>query len=140
MAIAQRDFPSLELAERSDDLSLDAYQPLISVTVERMSCLGDDNFVPVNFIPDAVCTMIKNWELSELERQNLAEVSDPVGINRVSSVPGVLNQEDYEPTRCMREFAPPKRFYRTFWKSISRKLLQRVNDQFLSIYRGSTIE
>jgi hypothetical protein len=137
MDIAQVDFPSLKIAEHSDDLRLDAYQHVGLVTVERMSFLEDGDFVPVNFIPDAVCIMIKNWELSELEQQNVAKVSHPMGQIGVSSYPGVLNQEDYEPTRCMREFAPPKRFYRSFWRSVSRKLLHRVNDQVLSIYRGS---
>ena len=32
---------------------------------------------------------------------------------------------DYEPERPLREKAPPKRFFRSFWRSITRRILER---------------
>ena len=35
-----------------------------------------------------------------------------------------LEAINYEPTRHFQQAAPPKRFYRTFWRSITRRMLQ----------------
>ena len=34
-----------------------------------------------------------------------------------------LSAEDYEPIRVCRIAAPPKRFYRSFWTSVARRML-----------------
>ena len=34
-----------------------------------------------------------------------------------------LSPEDYEPIRVCRIAAPPKRFYRSFWTSVARRML-----------------
>ena len=36
----------------------------------------------------------------------------------------ILGSNDYEPLRCIVTRAPPRRFYRTFWRSIARRILQ----------------
>ena len=35
-----------------------------------------------------------------------------------------LEAISYEPTRHVQQAAPPKQFYRTFWRSIARRMLQ----------------
>ena len=39
----------------------------------------------------------------------------------VNSSPGV----DYEPLRPIANLAPPRRFFRTFWRSVTRRMLER---------------
>ena len=39
----------------------------------------------------------------------------------------VLGPEDYEPMRFCGTTAPPKRFYRSFWTSVARRMLE--NDE-----------
>ena len=46
--------------------------------------------------------------------------SDCMDIDEVA-VP--VPQEMYEPARCLKDGAPPKRFYRTFWRSVMRRIL-----------------
>ena len=46
--------------------------------------------------------------------------SDCMDIDEVA-VP--VPQDMYEPARCLKDGAPPKRFYRTFWRSVMRRIL-----------------
>ena len=38
----------------------------------------------------------------------------------------------YEPDRRCTAMGPPKRFYRTFWRSITRRALQRAKESIIS--------
>ena len=138
-AVDQDDFTALELAEKSDDLRFDVYQTA-NHPFKQSSCDSEDTYVPVNFIPDAVIAMIQKWETSELRKQDCMDVSDPTGINRVASAEDLmLRPEDYEPIRILREVAPPKRFYRTFWRTVTHKLLQREEESESVFDRASTL-
>ena len=121
--MAQNDFDSLAMPSQSEDLVLDAYHGLKSSPSERKSACAprDDDYVPVNFIPEAVYAMIKAWELKV---HDAMEVSESMSLSGAASSTDTLGVEDYEPLRTCSQAAPPKRFYRTFWRSAARRLLE----------------
>ncbi len=58
--------------------------------------------------------------IAECESSSLTSSSDHMDLDFVSEG----NFEDmFEPARPLKEFVPPKRFYRTFWRSLSRRML-----------------
>ncbi len=48
------------------------------------------------------------------------------------------SQDMYEPARKLNHFARPKRFYRTFWRSMSRRILA-LSGNDASQQRGTTL-
>ncbi len=74
-----------------------------------------EEYVPVNFIPEEVVASIAAWEKSHLIQMSSLDRMD---VDAVSVSPNV-----FEPARNLSDFAPPKRFHRTFWRSITRRLL-----------------
>jgi hypothetical protein len=99
--------------------------------------LGSDTYVPVNFIPETAHALLKAWELSELTKRKDVTCF-PVCTNRTTSSPDVSGSVDYEPMRCMAKVVPPKKFYRTFWRSIVRRLLEQDKKTIIEIQRAST--
>ena len=112
--MAQDDFDSLVIARESDDLMHDTFPRVDSTHPEGKIGTKDDNYVPVNHIPEEVRAMIKAWELQRREKMEV-------------SATDALELEDYEPLRTCSQTAPPKRFFRTFWRSVTRRLLE--NDE-----------
>ncbi len=51
-------------------------------------------------------------------------VEDVMDLDAASSIP---DQSIYEPSRRVPSSAPPKRFHRTFWRSIGKRLLAYKN-------------
>ncbi len=139
--LAQDDFNSLALCSESDGFKLDACS-LCSSPTDRKACDFDANkeetYVPVNFIPESVHALLKAWELSELtKRKDVTYFS--VCTSRTTSSPDVSGSVDYEPMRCMAKVVPPKKFYRTFWRSIVRRLLEQDKETIIEIQRASTL-
>ena len=78
-------------------------------------------FVPVNYINPEACALLAAAEGSAARRADGADA----GIIALS-VKG-RGQLDglYDPERILLTTAPPKRFFRIFWQSISLRLLHR---------------
>ncbi len=78
-----------------------------------------DAYVPVNVISvdvrDFIAAFEANW--------TRANSSDSMDIDE-SLVPTSLSQNVFEPARYLDDFASPKRFYRTFWRSMTRRILE----------------
>ncbi len=86
--------------------------------------ISKESYVPVNFISDEVYALIAAWEAS-----SLATSSDGIDIEN-ASVPLVsASRNNIEPTRHIDDFTPPKRFYRTFWSSISKRIIASSRSQ-----------
>jgi hypothetical protein len=100
--------------------------------------LDSDTYVPVNFIPETAHAMLKAWELSELTRTKDVTCFWMCA-NRATSSPDVSGSVDYEPVRCMAKVVPPKKFYRTFWRSIVRRLLEQDKETIIEIQRASSL-
>uniref|UniRef100_A0A7S0MKX0 Uncharacterized protein n=1 Tax=Cryptomonas curvata TaxID=233186 RepID=A0A7S0MKX0_9CRYP len=131
--LAQDDFSCLELATCPDaeSQSLDYYAGL--TTVERAgsgdssksesACGADEIYLPVNFIPDEVYELIRNWELAYLQQHEPIQAND--FMDTESSTDPRSSESIFEPMRLMSvSEPPPKRFFRTFWRSVTRRILR----------------
>ena len=84
---------------------------------EKSTC-NDEAYVPVNFIEPEVYAMIAAWEACELKGR-ASEASSECSLDaRQDAV--------CEPSRCVSITAPPKRFYRAFWRSTTRRMLEQA--------------
>ena len=71
----------------------------------------------VHFVTDEVHTSISAWEASNLVTITAVDHMDL----EVARSPG--SQNILDPTRLLNDVSAPKRFYRTFWRSVSRRIL-----------------
>ncbi len=133
--MAQNDFRFLTLSEHSDEQKSECLLgcPLAS---EPRTCCVDDDYVPVNFIPEEVRAMIKAWQLSEQKRRELLEASPAMSASNVTAALDAIDQDIFEPMRSIPNAAPPKRFYRTFWRSITRKVLEHEREIIIAQRRA----
>ena len=79
----------------------------------------------VNFIPDTVYEMLEAWELSQQQYEvEMSESKRPTATNL--STYGAGQQVHGTTTRSTMsaDSPPPKLFYRTFWRSIARRLME----------------
>jgi hypothetical protein len=132
--LAQDDFSALGLAAAPDADShlLNDYHAF--TTIDRpasadslrseSACKAEEMFCPVNFIPDEVYEMIRTWETSYLKQQ---EIDHAVNSMKMESIVNPQCSEiDRDTMRYIPEIAPPpKRFFRTFWRSVARRMVQR---------------
>ena len=94
-----------------------------SLTSEKLCLVHDKPDCLKNEIKPEVSAMIAVWKSTniiccqELDRQGLS------GDHQIDSM------RVFEPYRCCTTSQPPKRFYRTFWRSIARRALQQAVDQ-----------
>ena len=114
----QEDFDSLAIPEQANVFMDDVCLSNESCMLERKTV---ENYVPVNFIPEAALKMIMTWQL---KRQDQMEISDSSSITAAVPSSNVLGAGTGEYERFYAVGAPPKRFYRTFWRSIARRLLE----------------
>jgi hypothetical protein len=123
--MSQSNFELLVLPNEHNEDSSDAHVDDVvdrqKVEREETECEGNtwkETYVPVNFISDEVYNLIAAWEAS-----SLATSSDIMDLD-VSSLPLVpASQNNFEPTRRFDDVSPPKRFYRTFWSSVSKRII-----------------
>ena len=101
--MAQDNFDSLIIAGESDVVMLDTDGPVHLSYSDDQVGTQDDNYVPVNLIPDEVRAMIKAWQLQKREKMEVSTIGAPT-------------LEIHEPLRTCSQTAPPKRFFRTFWR------------------------
>ena len=130
--MAQNDFSSLALAKQ--------YEPDLTTTdlsSKQSTCSGAGDYIPVNFIPDEVLMMLKAWETTQLSRLELQGASGAT--SQDVSTAAQDDQEAYEPLRYITDGAPPKRFFRTFWRSVARRALDRDREAIFAQKRGSAL-
>jgi hypothetical protein len=72
---------------------------------------------PANFTPLEVSESPTVWESSNLSSATLFGCVD------VCAVLEPVAREMFEPDRCLGEMLPPKRFHRTIWRSMTRRIL-----------------
>ena len=129
--LPQADFSSLGLVgvHDTDIRPLDGFQELKAVqhagSTDSLKsvkqCGVDESYRPINFISDEACELIWNWERSYLKQQ---ETNHSVDTLDVESITNSL-QCVFEPMRSMSESKPPpKRFYRTLWRLLTRRILE----------------
>ena len=100
-APVQKDFDSLILHGQSGHPTTDVYTTLAFISSDG----GDRAY-------DAVSERMADVDCAMTDRE-------------------VLSPEDYEPMRFCGTTAPPKRFYRSFWTSVARRMLE--NDETTTV-------
>ena len=78
----------------------------------------DDNCSSISF--EEARAVIEAWGFAWNEKQFVLNADEE------SYAPEV-----FEPTRLIPDSAPPKRFYRTFWTSVTRRLVAREKEAML---------
>ena len=87
----------------------------------------DENVhVPVNYISPEAYALLAVAEASAALRANaLDSQAMEIDMNGHGLTLQSVLDGDYDPERALPGMAPPKRFYRTFWQSVSLRLLHR---------------
>ena len=99
---------------------------------EQQGCgdMMDDSYVPVNIIKPEVYALIQLWNAKEQKSGNSHAEQTKIDFSETEG-------SNLEPTRCMHSIQtpapPPKRFYRRFWKSITRRILEKENENALKV-------
>ena len=132
--MAQNDFSSLALAKQCEpDLTTS------DLICKQSTCSGAGDYIPVNFIQDEVLMMLKAWETTQLSRLELQGASGSTSQDVSTAAQGDTAQEAYEPLRYITDGTPPKRFFRTFWRSVARRALDRDREAIFAQKRGSAL-
>jgi hypothetical protein len=138
--LAQDDFSSVWLAagQDSDSQPLDYFNEITTANraasgdspKSESSCETDKIYRPVDFIPDEAHELIRIWELAYRTKQERADAVDSIEIESVT----YLQTHVFEPIRCISGdvFPPPKKFHRTFWRSLTRRMVQRMETSAVS--------
>ena len=113
----QEDFDSLAIPEQADEFMEDACPQENADSLGRKT---GENYVPVNFIPEGARKVIMAWELKQQEQM---QISGLASNHVVVSSPNAASVDVDKHARICAFAAPPKRYYRTFWKSVTRRLL-----------------
>ena len=89
------------------------------------ACNDDGGYVPVSSIPDTVYDMFEAWELSQQQyRIEMSGSKGPTAANRSTYGAGQQVNESTTRSTMSADSPPPKLFYRTFWRSIARRLME----------------
>ena len=89
---------------------------------EKRPC-GDQAYVPVNVIKPEVYALIAAWEACQSDPMESEEAAE--------STLHAHSESMYEPSRCIPTSAPPKRFYLSFWRSVTRRMLEHTRKSIL---------
>jgi hypothetical protein len=105
----------------------DAFSRCGSAKKHKAAKADPDAYVPVNYICPEVHALLLAAEASAARR---AEVLDAEGMEQdmkghVGMLQDVLDGRQ-DPALAVPRMAPPKRFFRTFWRSITHRLLHQL--------------
>ena len=136
MLPSQSDFGFLSVPDlqpgacAQDAMDHNAFSRGGSSSSQKAERQGQDAYVPVNYIsPDAFAFLAA----AEASADHRAEALGSEGMELDASGHGTTLQSAldglYNPERILLSFAPPKRFFRTFWRSIAFRLVHRHSQQ-----------
>ena len=100
--------------EKADCISVIKQSDPVFLTESQEKCSMEVDFLLTEY---GVRECIAGCEYGIL---TAAESYYPMGLNALAVS---VSQDMFEPTRCLKSKAPPKRFYRTFWRSATRRIL-----------------
>ncbi len=132
--MAENDFSSLAVAKQYlAELNTN------DVISEKCICSGAVDSVPVNYIPDETLAMLKAWESAHLIRSELKSASCATSQDGSIATGDDSTQESHEPLRYITSTAPPKPFFRNFWRSVARRALDHDREACSAQSFGSLI-
>ena len=82
------------------------------------SLKSDETYTPVNYISGEARALLLAYENAGKRRADELVVED------------FGSTDAYEPERILAHFAPPKRFFRTFWLSLTIRMLDKEKSKF----------
>jgi hypothetical protein len=83
-------------------------------------------YVPENYICPEACALLAAAEELAVCSAETSETSERVDASILMQTMRVGLDGKYAPWRISQSTAPPKKFFRTFWRSITWRLLQRT--------------
>ena len=131
--MAQSNFTSLAVRVHDESENQQAYEAKVCIHLNQTAALTNDLkcealkceadymsnvYVPVNFIPDEAFAFLAAWDAAYITK------ASPLDAMELDTVSLPVSQIEFEPTRRLNDFAPPKRFFRTFWRSIARRVVE----------------
>ena len=107
-------------------MAYDAFSRGGSSDSAKSACLDKDLYVPVNYISPEACALLLAAEASAARCADAMDATT-MQLDATYCFSALQTALDgvYDPERTLPTMAPPKKFYRTFWQSISLKLLYR---------------
>jgi hypothetical protein len=90
-------------------------------------------FDSVKFIPVEVYAFLEAWEEADSTRIRSFDFME------LDSASFPITQDMFEPARLIHELAPPKRFYRTFWRSAARRILELPSTHDMECFSGTSL-
>ena len=109
-----------------DSMDHDAFTPSGSSNSQKEARQDQEAYVPVNYIsPEAYALLAAAEASATLRADALDEGVTELDANGHSSTLQSVLDYWYQHEGAVQIMAPPKRFYRIFWQSISRQLLDR---------------
>jgi hypothetical protein len=132
--MAQSDFTSLAVRYELADEDMHSKRTEVKIisdckhsalmTFEEVEDKGSKEvYTPFNIIPDELSAFLAACESSTVVIKSLSNCMD------FKAAPVPVSQDIFEPTRFLNDFAPPKLFYRTFWRSAARRILKLSKDR-----------
>ena len=118
--LPQRDFDSLAIPEQSE---VPLYDPFPRKSPDLLQENMLESSMAFHSVPEADNLMTEACEQSEVKQRDLMEVSDSTTM-MTPALSGAPSRDDYEPVRICSLAAPPKQFYRRFWRSVARRILE----------------
>ncbi len=83
-------------------------------------------YMPVNYICDEAYALLTAYTTSSVPHAHESDASGmEIDVNAQDLTVQSALGELYDPVRCLSTIDPPKKFFRTFWKSVSNQLLRR---------------
>ncbi len=100
--------------------------------VTKKTCVDDAH--QASGINAGVLAMLSAWELCEITQKKFEQAEESATL----AIKSNCNCQR-EPLRCSPTYAPPKRFYITFWRSIARRMVAQRRSSVESHVSGSNI-
>ncbi len=115
---------SQQVAFAQDAVELDAYPRGRISTSVKADKLDWESYVPVNYICPEAYALLAAAEASAAQSRRAIDLNkEPMALDTNICWPTL-----HEPERALRSkevMAAPKKFYKAFWRSVSRKLLHQ---------------
>jgi hypothetical protein len=129
--ISQSDFDSLALpidlqGDAINSADSNAFVDKISMLEKEEDKALKSSATSKNCNSDELLAFVTEWEQSAETTTEIELLTAEMDTN---ALPTYFIKSAFEPTRRVVNVVPPKRFYRAFWFSTSRRILARSNNQ-----------
>ena len=109
-----------------DSMDHNAFSRSGSSSSQKEARPDQDAYVPINYIsPEAYAYLVAAEAAAALRADTLEADGMDICAYGDAATPHCSQDGLHDPERILSSMAPPKKFYRTFWQSVSLRLLDR---------------